>query len=137
MKTLLNLVGGTFLLLIVITAFAIVPADYLRTKTVDKITLPGEKYTAGEIVYPDYAHEDTLIVVDPVGLNKAIEQCDGTDYEISTALHRYCAILGEQMPEYGIDIDQNGYFIHDRCYHDTITVKWGTNFDSLMYNWND
>lgn len=93
-------------------------------------------FKAGEIILPDYAHNDTLIVVDPDGLNKAIENT-ATDWEINYALHRHCAILGQQIKDYGLDVDNEGYTLTDYSYMDTIRVKWGTNFDSLMYKWND
>lgn len=44
----------------------------------------------GEIILPDYAHDDTLVVVDSEGLNKGIEDCDGTDGDIDSVLHRFC-----------------------------------------------
>lgn len=116
-------------------AFSMIPGHYIETKS--KITLPGEIFTAGEIIYPDYGHDDTLVVVDPIGLNKAIAAADGTDYAISTALHRYCAVLNRPMPEFGLDMNSDSYLLLDYCYGDSIRVKYGTNFDSLMYNWND
>jgi hypothetical protein len=47
-------------------------------------------FKAGEIVGPDYAHDDTLIVVDADKLNTAIYNCEGTDGEIDSILHLYC-----------------------------------------------
>lgn len=94
------------------------------------------EFRAGEIILPDYAHDDTLIVINPDGLNNAIEKVS-TDWEIDGVLHRFCAVMGQDMPDYGMDVDHEGYTLYDYQYKDMITVPWGTNFDSLMYNWND
>lgn len=116
-------VGGIFILL------------YFRSKS--HIQHPGSQYIAGEIIYPDYAHGDTLVVIDPDGLNDAMAVSEGTDWDINTILHRYCAVLGQEMPDYGMDMYDDAYILYDYTYKDTMVVKWGTNFDSLMYNWND
>jgi hypothetical protein len=44
----------------------------------------------GEVILPDYAHSDTLIVTDGKGLNEAIEKIDGTDGEIDSVLRLFC-----------------------------------------------
>ena len=51
----------------------------------------------GQILLPDYACADTLVVLDANGLNKAmgyIEQgiVDGTDGDIDSILHIYCRV---------------------------------------------
>jgi hypothetical protein len=51
---------------------------------------PPQEYKNGEILYPDYAHDDTLTVIDADGLNQAATYCDGTDGEINEMLHLYC-----------------------------------------------
>jgi len=56
-----------------------------------------EYFKPGQVLYPDYACTDTLIVMDADGLNrdiKAIEQglIDATDDEIDSILHLYCII---------------------------------------------
>ena len=48
------------------------------------------EYKNGEILYPDYAHSDTLTVIDADGLNKAATYWDGSDSEINEALHQFC-----------------------------------------------
>lgn len=53
-------------------------------------TQPPPLYKNGEILYPDYAHSDTLTVIDADGLNQAATYCDGTDGEINIMLHQYC-----------------------------------------------
>ena len=48
-------------------------------------------FKAGEILEPDYAHTNTLIVVDADGLNKSMEkQRPETDGEIMQILSVYC-----------------------------------------------
>lgn len=54
-------------------------------------------FKPGQILFPDYACSDTLIVNDAEGLNYAmgfIEQgiIDGTDGDIDSILHTYCRI---------------------------------------------
>lgn len=94
-------------------------------------------FKAGEIIPPDYAHDDTLVVIDAPGLNAAIEQCDGSDGDIWGALHRHCAIIGQTMPDYGIVADKDGYWVMDYIIKDSIRGTWGkTDFDSLMFKWN-
>ena len=51
----------------------------------------------GEMLLPDYAITDTLIVIDAASLNKeigAIEQgiVDGTDGDISEIFYKYCSV---------------------------------------------
>jgi hypothetical protein len=50
----------------------------------------AEMYYNGEILLPDYIHDDTLIVVDAEKLNVEIDSCDGSDGDISEALYRNC-----------------------------------------------
>ncbi|MES2287748.1 MAG: hypothetical protein V4547_18805 [Bacteroidota bacterium] len=54
-----------------------------------------EYFKVGQILMPDYACPDTLIVRDAIGLNNGmalIEQgfIDATDYEIDSVLHTHC-----------------------------------------------
>lgn len=44
----------------------------------------------GEILLPDYAHTDTIVVMDADGLNEAIEKVDGSDGEIDSVLRLFC-----------------------------------------------
>ena len=67
-----------------------------RSKDYAKV-VPVEYFKQGQLLEPDYACPDTLIVKDAVGLNKAmglIEQgvIDATDYEIDSVLHAYCEV---------------------------------------------
>lgn len=48
------------------------------------------EFKNGEILYPDYAHSDTLTVIDADRLNQAATYWDGSDGEINEALHLYC-----------------------------------------------
>jgi hypothetical protein len=110
------------------------PACY-KTKTSDGGNLAPLR--SGQILYPDYVHLDTLIVVNAALLNEGIDKCDGTDYEIAGLLYRYCVPMNFTMPEYGLDIDNEGYDLYDYSYKNSIRSMWGTNFDSLLDNWND
>jgi|GEM_PF-3020475 len=134
----------TYQLLAVIAIFAAISYVAITSEQIQPASRPEmvfkenrADFKAGEILLPDYAHNDTLVVVDPVGLNSAIEDC-WTDGDIAAALYRHCAVLGQKMPEYGIDVDNEGYWLHDYSYKDSIRGIWDkTNFDSLIYKWND
>lgn len=134
----------TLQLLAVIAIFGAISFVALSKKQVQPASRPEiykeyrADFKAGEILLPDYACNDTLIVVDAVGLNAAIEQCDGSDGDIAAVLYRHCAVYGQKMPEYGLDVDNTGYWLHDYSYKDSVRGTWDkTNFDSLIYNWND
>lgn len=136
----------TYQLLAVIAIFAAISYVAITSEQIQPASRPEmvfkenrADFKAGEILLPDYAHDDTLIVVNPDGLNAEIEMCDGSDGDISAVLHRYCAVLGQTMPEYGIDVDNEGYWLHDYAYNkDSVRGIWDkTNFDSLIYKWND
>lgn len=54
-------------------------------------------FNQGQILLPDMACPDTLIVIDAIGLNKGmalIEQgfIDASDYQIDSILHTHCVI---------------------------------------------
>lgn len=121
----------------VIAIVALITTRTQRPAQVPAFKPDRANFKAGEILLPDYAHDDTLVVINPSGLNRDIDNCDGTDWEIAGALYRHCAVLGQEMPEYGLDVDNKGYILYDYAYKDSIHAKWGTHFDSLMYNWND
>lgn len=94
------------------------------------------QYKAGEMIFPDYAIRDTLIVVDPVGLNRDIVNAS-TDWEISEVMYLHCAILGQEQTEYGVNIAEEGYQVIDNAYKNSVTVPWNVNFDSLMMKLNE
>lgn len=94
------------------------------------------QYKAGEMILPDYAIRDTLIVVDPVGLNRDIVNA-ATDWEISEVMYLHCAILGQEQAEYGVNIAEEGYQVIDNAYKNSVTVPWNVNFDSLMMKFNE
>ncbi len=52
---------------------------------------PGNYYN-GQIIYPDYANSDTLIVNNAEALNEYLPNCVGSDYEINKLLHLYCTV---------------------------------------------
>jgi hypothetical protein len=116
------------------------PACYQEKKGSKEVEADSQgmrTFSAGEILLPDYVHDDTLIVINPKGLNREIQTVDETDSELSAILYKYCAVLGQTQPDYGLNVDNIGYKLTDYSYNDTGRVKWGANFDSLIYNWND
>lgn len=69
-----------------------VSIEYLK-----QLPVPVEYFKQGQILLPDYACPDTLIVVDADGLNKGmalVEQgiIDATDYQIDSILHTHCKL---------------------------------------------
>lgn len=61
------------------------------------VDLSIEYFKQGDILYPDYAVPDTLIVIDAAGLNKAIAPIeqgfeDATDGNIAAVMYKYCII---------------------------------------------
>jgi len=54
------------------------------------------QYKMGEILLPDYAHSDTLIVVNAPALNREIVNAE-TDGEINEVLHKHCAVTGKSV----------------------------------------
>lgn len=81
-----------------------------------KIEKTTFNYKTGQLLPPDMACQDSLIVRDADGLNKAManlmqDQTKGSDSDIDSVLHRYCtiAILCPYCGEYGCiyeDIDE-------------------------------
>jgi hypothetical protein len=103
-------------------------------KKEDPAPIQGQ-YKMGQIILPDYAHDDTLIVVNAPGLNREIVNAS-TDWEIWGTLHRHCATAGEEQAEYGVNIAEEGYQVIDRGNQNSITVPWTAKFDSLMLEFN-
>ncbi len=125
------------IMLVVLVTIIIYQVKQLTPHQIHPAERPGSphKYYAGEVLYPDYAHGDTLIVIDPDGLNKYIVNM-WSDGDINFVLSRHCVVKGWTMPEYGIDIDDSGYHVTDYPYGNITSVPWGTDFDSLMLSLN-
>lgn len=74
-------------------------------------------FTKGEVLYPDYAHTDTLVVEDATSLNNAFDstynEVPATDGEISDVLHDFCHPYTMKWSDYGLDVDSTGYTIWD------------------------
>ena len=53
-----------------------------------------QHFTIGQILLPDYACADTLVVVDDDGLNKALDNYEGFegDAACDSVFHQYCTI---------------------------------------------
>lgn len=92
-------------------------------------------YYAGQILLPDYVHDDTLIVINPQGLQEEVEDCTGTDYEIYYILHKNCAILNQCIGDYQVNINNFGYTIFDD--RDTARAEWGEHsFEKIVTEFN-
>lgn len=65
---------------------------YIERNKQEKIPVARpEHFQNAQVLLPDYAHTDTLIVIDAQGLNAAIETLQPrTDGEISDLLYTYC-----------------------------------------------
>ena len=62
-----------------------------------------EYFTQGQILYPDYACPDTLIVRDAAGLNKAMAYVEqdiswGSDADCDSLIHCYAVPINENQP---------------------------------------
>lgn len=72
-------------------------------KKVDKQPVSIEYFKDGQILLPDYACSDTLIVFDAAGLNKAMgyveQQIDwGTDADCDSLIHCYAKPINNNQP---------------------------------------
>lgn len=104
-----------FLILAMISGFI---AGYsCKNHKGNKPTHSITQFTNGQILLPDYAHNDTLVVQDAASLNNAFDttynKVPETDQEINDALHNYCLPLPSRAVDYGMDVDSTGYTIWD------------------------
>jgi len=120
-------------LMLIISVF--VMAYHKKENQPSKEPMPPH-FEVGQMLLPDYAVPDTLIVVDPVGLNREIVNSK-TDWEIAGTMYRHCAIYGQEQAEYGINIVEEGYQIIDNTYKNSVTVPWNVNLDSLLLKFNE
>lgn len=98
---------------------------------------PVNKYKLGEVILPDYAHSDTLIVVSPDSLEYHMNLSDGTDQSINFVLHKFCVPIGYTVPDYGVNVMDNGWEILDPLSGQNVYGHWGDKMDSIMINFND
>lgn len=85
---------------------------------------PKSYYYLGQIIYPNDYNEDTLVVINPLGLNEELNDClliGEKDY----VLHKHCAIANTCIGDYQLNINMTGYTIYDS--YDTATGSWGNN----------
>lgn len=73
----------------------------------------------GETLAPDYAHDDSLIVINADKLNEIFDGVNvallpTTDGDISDTLHKYCIPVNSHVnnSEYQFNVDQTGYDIY-------------------------
>ncbi len=81
---------------VIITVFAIIVAIALLKNNVQPVHFRSadpaaqvDNFYKGQLLLPDYAHDDSLLVVEPELLQKGIENC-ATDQEINVELHKHC-----------------------------------------------
>lgn len=92
-------------------------------------------YYAGQILTPDYSHDDTLIVVNPGLLEKELKECIGSDYAIWYILHKNCAVLNQTIGDYQLNVNNFGYTVFDT--QDTVSAEWESNdFERMVTNLN-
>lgn len=81
-------------------------------------------YYLGQIIYPNDYNEDTLVVINPLGLNEELNDCLLIG-EKDHVLHKHCAIANTCIGDYQLNINMTGYTIYDS--YDTATGSWGNN----------
>lgn len=93
------------------------------------------KYCAGQIILPDYSHDDTLIVINPKGLEEELKNCSGSDYSIWYTLHKNCAVINQTIGDYQLNVNNYGYTVFDS--QDTVSAEWDSNkFEEIVTNLN-
>lgn len=135
-------------LIITLWAF-IMGLMYIGIFVIDKDKGQLGTFTNGEILLPDYAHIDTLIVVNATALNKIFDvelPEPATDGEISDVLHKYCVPINSIHTDYQLEVDSTGYTIIDNDrnispYEDRIVAHFPFDqnpvLDSIIYKDND
>lgn len=84
--------------------FVLIPAFSFYSCGVENKEMPmpiggdSRPYINGEVLLPDYSHDDTLQVINADELNRIFDGVDitilpGTDSEIDSALHLYCVVI--------------------------------------------
>ena len=88
-----------FWLMIAGFALALILLQSCDKTRLDNKPIYIEYFKKGYVLFPDYICPDTMIVIDHIGLNKALaylEQTNSslveTDYEIDSLFHQYCII---------------------------------------------
>lgn len=98
-------------------------------------------YYDGEVLLPDYAHPDTLIVVDAKSLNMAMKHSDGSDGNISYILHVYCYSKSANLVpsrDYQVELGMDSTWIYDgNRLVGVIPYDSTSNFDNLMTKDNE
>lgn len=97
----------------------------------DKSETTSPTYHRYEILYPDYSHDDTLVVYDEAGLNAIFsgEDAPATDIEISEALHLHCHPYTTTWSDYGLEADSTGYTIWD---NNRLVAHFGFDKDPVL-----
>lgn len=68
-----------------------------------KLPVSVEYFKQGDVLYPDYACPDTLIVIDALILNKAYAYIEqdiewGSDADCDSLIHQYCRPINDNQP---------------------------------------
>ncbi len=88
----------------------------------------------GEILTPDYVHQDTLIVTNAELLNKLMQSPDiDSDQDIANILRRTTQPLNEDPREYQVEITEEGsYFYNGSRFVGFVPYKEGSTLDSIF-----
>ncbi len=123
-----------FIILLIVFVWGLVILQFMITFHPNKSNTSGFYY-AGQIIYPDYANSDTLIVVNPGLLEKELKECIGSDYAIWYILHKNCAVLNQTIGDYQLNVSNFGYTVFDT--QDTVSAEWESNdFERMVTDLN-
>lgn len=82
---------------------AVIVFSILSCKGENKEPVYVEYFKNGQVLLPDYACPDTLIVIDAIGLNKAMAYVEqdiywGSDADCDSLIHIYCKPINNNQP---------------------------------------
>lgn len=91
------------LIIVSLSSFVLGHVTNCREGEKEKKPVYVEYFKAGQVLLPDYACPDTLIVVDAVGLNKAFAYVEqdigwGSDADCDSLIHQYCKPINDKQP---------------------------------------
>ena len=116
----------------ILTIFGIFISGLLLYYGFKSKPVPKSYYYLGQIIYPNDYNEDTLVVINPLGLQEELEEVLLTGQK-DHVLHKHCAIANTCIGDYQLNVNDNGYTIYDS--YDTITGSWG-NFEMIIDSLN-
>lgn len=122
-----NISSITYCIAMVLLSIVLFCAGYISRdiKFTNEQINNNKPFKNGQILYPDYACSDTLIIVDADRLNKAFEIGNlGTDSEIDSVLHLYTSLYNGCRFE-GAECPNVQYYLKDyqiELHNDTIKI---------------